>query len=438
MDIPQFLEPFFEKPVGIFGYGVSGKAVAQVLETLRLPYVIYDQAENASLCSQFTTEMASKHSLIVYSPGFAINHPWLDLARNMRCLCLSELDFGSFFWKGKIIAITGTNGKSTLTCLLKEALSAMGKTVIACGNIGSPLSAQYDYFENIQAIAICEVSSFQAETVEYFVPDVVIWTTFDVDHLDRHSDLRSYFDAKWNLIRHLKTRDLFIGETVAKYAKYYGYSLPAETTVVSQSNTDDDVLLFSKVFGAVPQIENYLLALAFWNAQQFNLEVLKETAIAFRPLPHRLQKIEEIRGIGFWNDSKGTNFSATIAALKNFKKSIFWIGGGKLKGGDQDSFVDSISTYIEEAFLIGEAALSLEGKLSVHDIKVRCFSSLEAAIEAAFNSAVLGGGMKEILFSPGFSSLDMFKNAEERGNFFEKKVLELKIAQNTLELTQDH
>lgn len=438
MEIPQLLKPFFEKPVAVFGYGVSGKAVVQVLQNLRVAYTIYDEAHNTNLYPHFLAEVANSHSLIVYSPGFVTDHPWLDLARNAGCLCLSELDFASFFWKGKIIAVTGTNGKSTLTCLLSEALNAIGKTATACGNIGSPLSAQYAYFENNQAIAVCEVSSFQAEALEYFVPDIVIWTNFDVDHLDRHPDLRSYFDAKWNLIKRLNTGELFIGETVASNAKLYGYSLPPKTIVCSQIHTDRSILLSSGIFSAAPQAENYLLALAYWNAQHFDCEILIKTALSFKPLPHRLQKIAEVKGIGFWNDSKGTNFSSTIAAMKSFKKSIFWIGGGKLKGGDQEVLVNNISPYIEEAFLIGESAPVLEEKLSEHNIRVQSLFSLEDAVEAAFNSAILSEKTKEILFSPAFSSLDMFKNAEERGNFFQKKVLELKIAQNTLELTQAH
>lgn len=438
MHIPELLKSYFEKSIGVFGYGVSGQAVAQVLEKLRASYVIYDKAEINGACSCFTDEVADRHLLIVYSPGFANNHPWLKLAREAGCQCLSELDFGALFWTGQIIAVTGTNGKSTLTCLLAEALDAMGGTVVACGNLGSPLSAQHEHFGNSQAIAVCEVSSFQSETIEHFSPDALIWTTFDTDHLDRHVDLRSYFDAKWNLLSRLKTKDLFIGETVMRYANEYGYRLPLGATVVGETHMINSISLPAGMFGISPQAENYLLALAYCNSQGFDLEVLRKIAMSFKPLPYRLNKFAEIKGIGFWNDSKGTNFSATIAALKGFNNSIFWIGGGKLKGGDLTVFVDRISLYIEEAFLIGEAAPILEKRLSEVNIRVWCFSSLEEAIEAAFDRALLGNKKQEIVFSPGFSSFDMFKNAEERGNFFEKKVLELKTIQNTLEIVQGH
>lgn len=437
MCIPELLKPHFQKTVGIFGYGVSGKAVAQILERLGVSYMIYDKAGNPGSYTHFTRETVMKHSLIVYSPGFPKNHHWLELANASGCLCLNELDFGSLFWTGKIIAITGTNGKSTLTCLLAEALKCSGKNAVACGNLGIPLSSQYEYNQDPNAIAVCEVSSFQAETTHYFSPDVLIWTTFDTDHLDRHPNLQSYFDAKWKLVSSLKTQELFIGETVLKYANKYGYSFPINSTVVYNDNIASTSLP-NGMFATSPQLGNYLLALAYWVSQDLDIEILKKVATHFQPLAHRLSLSAEINGIEFWNDSKGTNSSATIAALQGFKKNIFWIGGGKLKGGNQTIFADDISLYIDEAFLIGEAAPILENELKKHKIRVQCFFTLEEAIQTAYHRASLESEKKKIVFSPGFSSFDMFKNAEERGIFFEKKVLELKTAQNTLKITQAH
>lgn len=433
MQIPELLESHFGRPVAIFGFGLSGKAVAQVLNKIGLDYVVYDRIEGEGV--HFTSESIGKHSLVIYSPGFIKTHPWLDLARKGGCHCLSELDFGSLFWSGKIVAITGTNGKSTLTCLLAEALKSIGKAAVACGNLGTPLCAQYNYYGNTQAIAVCEVSSFQAEVIEHFSPDTVIWTTFDEDHLDRHPDLRSYFDAKWNLIKHLKTEDFFIGETVLKYSEQFGYTLPKETSVIYQSEILGNKKLPNGIFSMLPQSENYLLALAYWISQGFNSEDLRKIAISFRPLPHRLKKIAKINGIGFWNDSKGTNFSATTSALKSFQKPVFWVGGGKIKGGDQRGFTKAIAPYIEEAFLIGESAPILKDLFTEHAVKVLCYPTMEEAIDEAFSRASLGGKESDIVFSPGYSSFDMFRNAEERGIFFERKVLELKREQNALDLT---
>lgn len=147
--------------------------------------------------------------------------------------------------------------------------------------------------------------------------------------------------------------------------------------------------------------------------------------MSFKSLPYRLERIANINGVTFWNDSKGTNFLATIAALKRFNHQILWIGGGKWKGGDISVFVSKISPYIREAFLIGQTAVDLAKALNMYDISATIYKSLEDAVQAAFERVLLCED-QDIVFSPGFSSFDMFRNAEERGIFFEKKVLELK------------
>lgn len=441
MNIPELLKSHLKQPVAIFGFGISGRAVAKVLEKLEVSHSVYDNkqeddAEISNISNIFTTKEAVKHDLIVYSPSFAINHPWLKLAKKSGCLCLGELDFSALFWTGKIIAITGTNGKSTLTTLLGKALKDQGLNALVCGNIGSPLSAQYPHFDDPEAIAVCEVSSFQSETIRYFSPDTVLWTSFDEDHLDRHADMRSYFEAKWKLVKRLKTRQLYISKAVEEAINSYGYELPYGTVVISADQDQHQELELppSGIFSTMPQAENYLLGLAYWKTQKLDVEIFRQVGINFEPLPHRLSQFAEIEGIGFWNDAKGTNFSATIAALKSFGEKVLWIGGGKMKGGDQCRFVDTISPYIEEAFLIGEAADILEKRFIELNLKVKKFFSLEEAIDAAFNKAKLLGEKPHIVFSPGYASFDMFKNAEERGKSFEKKVLELKTEQKTLEV----
>lgn len=425
MKIPELLKSYLEHPVGVLGNGVSGRAVVGMLERLGVSYGVYDEGGGDGVRGVFEEGDAGRHRLVVYSPGFRRDHAWLELARRHGCVCLGELDFGSLFWKGKMIAVTGTNGKSTLTCLLASAFQALGKKALACGNVGSALSAQYEYFDDEEAIAVCEVSSFQAETVNYFVPDGIIWTSFDEDHLDRHADMRAYFEAKWNLVKQLRTQELYIGGTVLKAIKEYGYEMPLGTSVVDVEDLDNKELFLEGMFGVLPQLENYLLGLAYWEGQGLDGEVFRGAARAFRPLPHRLRKVGEVGGVGFWNDAKGTNFSAAIAAVRGFDKKVFWIGGGKMKGGDQRGFAERISPYVEEAFLIGESAVILEEGFKELGVRVERFCSLQEAVEAAYGRALMAGG-GEVVLSPGYASFDMFRNAEERGQVFEKKVLELK------------
>lgn len=436
MYIPKLGKEYIEGSVAIFGNGVSGGAVSGFLTELKVPYIIYDKKGAEGVCTDFSKDCLIKHNLVIYSPGFSPEHPWLKLAEEGGCLCLSELDFGALFWKGKIIAVTGTNGKSTSTQLLANALKKFGIRAVACGNIGSPLTSHCRDAEDC-ATAVCEVSSFQAETLKYFAPDVLIWTNFDEDHLDRHPSLVDYFDAKWKLVSCLKSTDLFIGESVLNFAVKHGYEFPREVTVIKEEEIESATFLPAGIFSAPPQAENYLLALAFWKSQGFDIEVLESTAVGFESLPYRFVQIAKVGGISFWNDSKGTNFSATIAALKRFKSPIFWIGGGKKKGGDIEAFVSKISSYVQEAFLIGEAAEDLVEAFKKYNISALIFESLEDATGSAYERGLLWEN-QDIVFSPGFSSFDMFVNAEERGKFFEKKVLELKTAQNTLETILTH
>ncbi len=441
INIPDLLKPHFEKAIAIFGNGISGKAVASLLDRLKANYIIYDQQEGAGFSSNFSDESDSKHSLVIYSPGFPLDHPWLTLARRKGCYCLGELDFATLFWRGKIIAITGTNGKSTLTKFLAEALVNLGLNAIACGNIGEPLSAKHAYFNDDDTIAVCEVSSFQAEGLHHFSPDALLWTNFDPDHLDRYCDLKSYFEAKWSLLNRLKSDHLFIGKSVKQFADEHHFCF-SQVPIVIDANIrgkrlrENSNLLpeeYLGIFNVPPQLENYLLALAYWNTQEYDSKILQKTALNFKPLRHRLAITDEIEGKIFWNDSKGTNFLATIEALKRFDHKVLWIGGGKFKGGNLEVFVQRIAPYIEEAFLIGQTAESLAKAFEVNCVKALVYPSLNEAVEKAFEKG-LSYKFQNIVFSPGFASYGMFANAEERGNFFEKSVLELKRKQKALVL----
>lgn len=431
MLIPEILKFYFEKPVAIFGNGISGNAVANLLNDLKVDSIIYDQLENKNLRNEFSQNSCLKHKLIIYSPGFPSDHPWLQCAEQNGCYTLGELDFASLFWKGKIIAITGTNGKSTLTQFLSDALKNMGLNAFPCGNIGNPLSALHPYFQDVNAIAVCEVSSFQAEGLKHFSPDALLWTNFDEDHLDRHTDLEDYFNAKWSLVNRLKSNFVIIGKSVKQFAEAHGYSFEMQPFIVDEKVINGFDSLPKGIFSKAPQIENYALALSYWIAQNYDYQIFEKTVLSFKSLKYRLEKVATIDGKNFWNDGKGTNFLATIKALKSFNKKVFWIGGGKYKGGDLENFVNNISPFIEEAFLIGQTAETLAQLLQNDKIKVSIFCSLEDSIKAAFENC-LPGTCQDIVFSPAFSSFDMFTNANERGNFFEMNVLELKRREKTL------
>ena len=192
---PALLEPLLRQPVAVFGGGVSGQAVRGLLGCLGVRSEIFDQNAEAGDAQDFDRAQAGEHRLVVFSPGFPPNHAWLQAARAAGCACLGELDFASLFWRGRIVAITGTNGKTTLTEFLTHALGAAGETAFAVGNVGFPFSRLPLRTSAVEAIAVCEVSSFQAETLRHFRADATLWTNFAENHLERHAGMKDYFSA---------------------------------------------------------------------------------------------------------------------------------------------------------------------------------------------------------------------------------------------------
>jgi UDP-N-acetylmuramoylalanine--D-glutamate ligase len=186
--------------VGILGHGVTGKAVAQFCENRRIPYKIFN--ELGSREEQFSKEEAKKCHLIIRSPSFTLSHGWTKLAMSVGHRCISELDLASCFWHGKIVAVTGTNGKTTTSEFVAHALQTHGQKVVVCGNIGRPFIEIIDSSLNEHdAWAVIEVSSFQMDGGTLFKPDYILWTNFADDHLDVHAGLKEYFNCKANLLR---------------------------------------------------------------------------------------------------------------------------------------------------------------------------------------------------------------------------------------------
>ncbi len=413
-EIPDSLRRRLTRPAAILGAGVSGRAVAEALGLAGFASVIYDEKGANAV---FGPEEAARHDLMVYSPGFAQPHPWILTARRAGLLCLAELDFGALLWSGASIAITGTNGKTTLTDFLSFAHKRAGLNAIACGNVGLPLTSLANTSSNAAFLAVVEVSSFQAEDLRHFAPETVLWTNFDEDHLDRHGELESYFRAKFKLVERMVVGGtLIVGESVQAAAQQFGIEMPEGTIIATRAEVADSIPAGS-VFESWPQRENWALAVRYWQSRGIPLRHLEESAKLFRPAPHRLRKVAEARGIEFWNDSKGTNFHAVYAALEQFTIPVRWVGGGKWKGGDLSRFAATLAPRIDSAYLIGETGVELQRALTALGKPARYFPSLQDAVVAAAKDAQ---GPVAILLSPGFSSFDQFKGYAERGIVFER------------------
>lgn len=418
-------------PVAVLGAGVSGRGVLELLDRLGARGVVFDEkAPGKAGVNNFTNELAPSYPLVVHSPGFAPDHPWLVRARAAGAVCLGELDFASLFWRGRIIAITGTNGKTTLTEFLTHALKSIGRDAHATGNVGDPFSRLVaaslgDPAGASGAVAVCEVSSFQAETLQFMKPDALLWTNFAEDHLERHAGMTAYFAAKWNLVTLTAPSSVFVGASVARFAAGSGHGpLPDESVVFSEVKTPDPRLA-GTIFATQPQRENFLLAAAWWRRTGLADEALVAAARSFRLGRHRLARVAEIDGVTWWNDSKATNFHAVEAAVAGFAAPVLLIAGGKSKGGDIAGFVRRLAPGVRRMFLIGETTPLLAAACDTAGIDHLACPGLPGAVHEASISAHPG---EHVLLSPGFASFDQFLNYEDRGNQFESLVNNLGVS----------
>jgi UDP-N-acetylmuramoylalanine--D-glutamate ligase len=417
---PSFLVPLLQHPVAVFGGATSGSAAATLLAELGARSEVFDERPGIGAAPAFGPAEAAAHRLVVFSPGFGAGHPWLQTARAAGCTCLGELDFASLLWPGRVVAVTGTNGKTTLVEFLTHALRAGGEDVYGVGNIGFPFSRLITFQREAgpDAIAVCEVSSFQAETLHHLRPDAVLWTNFAEDHLERHPGMEAYFLAKWNLVARARPEAVFAGCSVQRYALEYGRSLPPAAVVATEGLAPDPHLA-GTVFASYPQRENFQLALGWWRHDGRADAELYAAARTFKAGRHRLARVRELHGVTFWNDSKATNFHAVEAALASVPAPVHLIAGGRAKGGDLAAFVRRIAPRVGHLWLIGETAPALAALCAGQQVPHTVCATLAAAVHGAFAAARPGD---QVLLSPAFASFDMFRSYADRGEQFEKLV----------------
>jgi UDP-N-acetylmuramoylalanine--D-glutamate ligase len=416
LPVPDLLAPLLTAPVAVLGGGVSGEGARALLGALGARTVIYDAKG-----TEFTPAAAAGHRLAVFSPGFAPEHPWLEIARAAGCECVAELDLAALVWRGRVVAVTGTNGKTSLTEFLAHALRLRGILASATGNIGHPFSrlVAESGGRDPARIAVCEVSSFQAERLQYFEADATLWTNFAEDHLERHPTLAAYFAAKAALGR--RSRRVFAGSSVRRYAEQLAAPNTERFEWVETEGLPPDPALAGTVFADYPQRENYLLAAAWWREEGHPADALQAAAASFQLGRHRLARIAISGGVTYWNDSKATNFHAAEAALSRFAVPVRLIAGGKGKGGDLAAFVGRIAPRIRWAYLIGETRHALARACAGAGISHTVCASLAEAVREASTAA---GPGDQVLLSPAFASFDQFRNYEDRGDQFEQLVRE--------------
>ncbi|WP_162029072.1 MULTISPECIES: UDP-N-acetylmuramoyl-L-alanine--D-glutamate ligase [unclassified Lentimonas] len=412
--------------VAIFGAGVSGQAARRLAAALGLDGCLFDEG-GAGEASEFLQDDLGGFDAFIFSPGFALTHPWRMLAEGSGLPCYSELGFAALHWRGRLLGVTGTNGKTTITSLLCDALESAGQIAVEAGNIGTPLSdVVLSDANQAEAIAVCEISSFQAELPLGLQLDGLIWSNFAEDHLDRYDSMTEYFAAKAKLLSCLRADapSVLGADVVAFDSRVVDIR---NSIVVDGDSALVEALAPQSPFCIQPQRTNFALVAALWSALDLPEGALVDSANVFQLAAHRLSQVATWGGVSFWNDSKATNFHAALAALDALDAPIFWIGGGSGKGGDLDAFAQLVASKVEAAFVYGVSAPSLAEVLCPLHVRVEVHSDFVEAVEAAVRAA-LANAPSVVLLSPGFASFDQFPGYAARGKSFISTVLSLKDA----------
>jgi len=379
--------------------------------------------------------------LIVVSPGVPMDIEPLAQARRKRIPVLSEVELAFRFLHRPLIAVTGTNGKTTTTTLIGEMLRASGKSVFVGGNIGNPL---IDYVGTPQKEewVVAEISSFQLEGIAAFRPTIGVLLNITEDHLDRYSDFQEYIRAKARIFENQGKEDTALLNADDPLTFQFAHRVESQVLLFSAqrpvpvgSFLEKGAIFYQEADGkrtrydltrlkiqGAHNLENLMAAVAVGHICGCRPEVLQKVIEEFRGLEHRLEWVRDIDGVGFFNDSKGTNVGAVVKSLMSFQSPIILIAGGKDKGGDYSPLKNLIAERVKGMALIGEATERIWGALGGLTETVKC-NALEEAVQWAFSRARSGD---VVLLSPACSSFDMFENYQERGKRFKAIVKELK------------
>ncbi|MBK1829331.1 UDP-N-acetylmuramoyl-L-alanine--D-glutamate ligase [Verrucomicrobiaceae bacterium R5-34] len=430
------------KQVIVLGAGRSGRAAAALALREGADVSVHDaSAEITGLPEGITavpnasvsTGEASRCDLLVLSPGIDGETEFVKAYAANAGEMIGEIELAYRFYQGRIVAITGTNGKTTTTELVQRMLSFSGISCLACGNYGVPFAEVVMLDEAPSAVAL-EVSSFQLETIAEFHPDVVIWLNFSADHMDRYPTLEAYKNAKLRVFESLSADDRIVVRAGEDIGDRCAETLTFSTEASADYHLDEQWIcrdgerlidLSSTRLRGLHNAENAMAAFAACEPLGLDAATANEALCGFAPPLHRCELIRTLDGVEYINDSKATNLHALDSALRSQGRKIVLIAGGKQKGLDYTELLPRLRETTKAVLVFGEIASQLSETFALisPDVPTVQVTNLEQAVEQASEYAEHGD---TILFSPGTSSFDMFSGYEERGDCFRRIVKELK------------
>ncbi len=373
--------------------------------------------------------------LIVLSPGVP-TIPELYKAKAHGIKIISEIELAYRFLKGKIVGVTGSNGKSTTATLIHKILKNGGLEAYLAGNIGIPLISLVENSKK-NHIFVTELSSFQLKHTEQFKVSVSVLLNISPDHLDWHKTFKDYFEAKKKIIISQEKEQIAILNKDdpliwgLKKQSVYGFSRKNKITpgcfiqknwIVLSNKKEEKLMKLSEIplLGTHNQ-ENIMAAALVGYIFSIPLLKIKNSIKNFKGLEHRLEKVLTKQGVDFYNDSKATNVDATLKSIQSFKKKIILILGGRDKGEDFRRLRKTVENQVKRIILIGESRKKIE-KALINTAPIDTVSSLKEAVRVGYSSAEPG---EVVLLAPACTSFDMFQNFEERGEIFKKEVYTL-------------
>jgi UDP-N-acetylmuramoylalanine--D-glutamate ligase len=387
-------------------------------------------------------------NLIIPSPGVPANHAYLEAARAARIPVWSEIELAWRFLRGRLVAVTGSNGKTTTTSLVGHIFESAGVPTIVAGNIGTPLISRVSETSD-STVTVAEVSSFQLELIDQFRPDIGLLLNVTPDHLDRHPTLEAYARAKARLFENQVESDAAIlnaddegaSQLAPSRPRVYWFSrtkrvasgiflrgdLEGESKndqLVFRGDGTETVLLRRSDIGLRGEhnVENVMAAAAAAFLAGVAPQAIAAAVRSFAAVEHRLEFVAEINGVSYYNDSKATNVDATLKALDAFPGNLLVILGGKDKGGDFTLLREPLRKHAKRALLIGAATEKIAAQIS-GAVPVESVGAMDRAVARA---AELAGPGDTVLLAPACASFDQFQNYEHRGRVFKQCVRQIK------------
>ena len=383
----------------------------------------------------------SSSQLMVISPGIPVDAPFTDVVRNAGIPIWSEIELAYHYGKGKIAAITGTNGKTTTTALVGEIVKAHNAKTIVVGNIGIPYTELCDTTDD-DSDTVAEISSFQLETVIDFHPNVSAILNLTPDHLNRHYTFENYGNVKFSITKNQTMDDVTVLNYDDEHTRAMGEKAKDHCHVVYFSRLEKPERALSgvriswlmldgdkkinvlaikdlKLMGA-HNVENVLAAVGISYYMGVPVDVIRDVATSFKAVAHRIEYVDTVDGVAYYNDSKGTNPDAAIKGIQAMVAPTFLIGGGYDKGSEYDEWIEAFDGKVKWLVLIGQTAQKIADCAKRHGFNSIIFEeNLQDAVAYCHENAVDGDA---VLLSPACASWGQFDNYEQRGDMFKEYV----------------